>query len=594
MTANKKLGLTVLLVCIMPLTLLSQPENKDNIGYEYIFDQKISMRDGIQLSAVMWKPKGAQGSFPAVFVFTPYMAEAGQRDGKFFARNGYVCVYVDVRGRNNSEGEFFPFENHSPDCHDVVEWIASQPWCNGQVAMMGGSYAGLVQWQTIKELPPHLVTIIPNAASFLGFDVPQPNNIYNINYTMWLAVVAGRGPNFSLFGDSEFWHSHYYKLYAEGLPFEKFAEITGINKKFYERWMAHPAYDDFWKSMNAAPEDYQRLNIPVLSTTGYFDGSKAGTLHHYHQHMKYGNEEAKRKHYLIVGPWDHAGTKYPKKKVRGFEFGDNYAIYPDMRQMYLEWFDWIVKGKAKPEFLKKNVSCFMMNGNEWHQVDNIEDLSNAVDRWYLSSEDGMAHDVFNSGFLTTKPADNDQKPDIFAYDPLNIINREDFMKEAKDPAPYVSQRLAFGEEKLIYHSPPLREELQIAGYVKVKLHVELNVPDTDLQVVLYEIRPDGTSLYLAQGWIRARYRNSLSKPELVKPGEINVYEFKILDFFARKLKKGSRLRLLVSSVNTPMAQKNYNSGGDVSKESAKDARTAIIKVYHDKSHPSVLELPVKK
>jgi putative CocE/NonD family hydrolase len=262
--------------------------------------------------------------------------------------------------------------------------------------------------------------------------------------------------------------------------------------------------------------------------------------------------------------------------------------------MYLEWFDWIIKGKEKPKFLKNNVSCFVMGANKWEQVKKIEDLSNTVDRWYFSSEDGQAHDVFNSGFLTAQPPGNGQKPDIFEYDPMNIISREDFMKEARDPAPYVSQRLAFKAEKLVYHSPPLKEEIQIAGYIKVKLHVELNVPDTDLQVMLYEIRPDGTSLYLAQGWIRARYRNSLSMPELVKPGEINLYEFKILDFIVRKLKKGSRLRLLVSSVNTPMAQKNYNAGGDVSKESAKDARTAIIKVYHDKKNPSVLELPVKK
>jgi putative CocE/NonD family hydrolase len=578
----------------MPLVSTSNQDNQDKIGYEYTFDQKIPMRDGVLLSAVMWKPTTGEGPFPAIFVYTPYLAEAGQKDGKFFARNGYVCIYVDVRGRGNSEGEFYPFENHSPDCHDVIEWIARQSWCSGQVAMMGGSYAGFVQWQTIKELPPHLVTIIPNAASFIGFDVPQPNNIYNINYTMWMSVVAGRAPNFGLFRDSDFWHNHYYKLYSEGLPFDKFAEITGINQKFYGRWMAHPSYDDFWAAMNPTPKDYERLNIPVLSTTGYFDGSKAGTLYHYHQHMKYGTEEAKGKHYLIAGPWDHGGTKYPNKRVRGFEFGDKSAIYPDMRQMYLEWFDWIVKGKERPEFLKKNVSCFVMAANEWSHVDKIEDLSNAVDKWYLSSEDGMAHDVFNSGHLTTKPPDKDQKPDVFEYDPLNIISREDFMMEAKDPAPYVSQRLALGEEKLVYHSPPLKERLQIAGYIKVRLHVELNVPDTDLQVVLYEIRPDGSSLYLAQGWVRARYRNSLSQPELVRPGEINEYEFKILDFFVRRLNKGSRLRLLVSSVNTPMAQKNYNAGGNVSTESAKDARTAIIKVYHDRLHPSVLELPVKK
>jgi putative CocE/NonD family hydrolase len=460
--------------------------------------------------------------------------------------------------------------------------------------MMGGSYAGTVQWQTLKEMPPHLTTIIPSAAPFMGIDVPQPNNIYKTDYTMWLSMVAGKTPNVNIYGDSEFWHSHYYRLYAEGLPYEKLAEITGFNQEFYARWMAHPSFDEYWKAMNPAPEDYQRFNIPILSITGYFDGSKAGTLHHYFQHMQYGSEEAKQVHYLIVGPWNHAGTKRPTKIVGGLEFGDKYAVYPNMRRMYLEWFNWIIKGKERPGFLKKRVSCFVMNANKWLYEDRVEDQSSAVDRWYLASEDGRAQDVLDSGSLVSEPPDRDQKPDIFEYDPLKIMSRKDFMKSVRDPAPYLSHRMAVEEDCLVYHSPPLMDELLVAGYSGVKLHIELNVSDTDIQVGLFEIRPDGTSIYLAQGWIRARYRNSISNSELVTPGDINLYDFKILDFFVRKLEKGSRLRLVVGPVNTPLAQKNYNSGGIVSKESADDARKAVIKLHHDKTHPSRLELPVKK
>ena len=180
------------------------------------------------------------------------------------------------------------------------------------------------------------------------------------------------------------------------------------------------------------------------------------------------------------------------------------------------------------------------------------------------------------------------------YDPLKIMSRAEFVKSVRDPAPLLSQRMAFAEDNLVYHSPPLQDEIRIAGYIKVRLHIELNVPDTDIQVGLFEIRPDGTSIQMAQGWIRARYRNSLSKPQLVVPGEINLYDFNILDYFVRRLERGSRLRLVVSPVNTPLAQKNYNSGGVISKESAKDACTAIVKLHHDKNHPSVLELPVKR
>jgi len=582
---------SLLIAGLIPPVLMAQ---RKQLGYEYTLDQKIPMRDDTHLSAFIWKPSGMTEPMPAICVLTPYGGEKAHGDGKFFARNGYVVVNVDVRGRGNSDGEHYPFENDGPDGYDVVEWTARQPWCNGEVGMMGGSYAGMVQWQTLKEMPPHLKTIIPSATPFMGIDVPQPNNIYKTDYTMWLSMVAGKTSNVNIYRDSEFWHSHYYRLYAEGLPYETLAELAGFNQDYYERWMAHPSYDEFWQAMNPSPTDYQRFKIPILSITGYFDGSKAGTLHHYFQHMKYGNEEAKQDHYLIVGPWNHGGTKFPAKTFGGLVFGDNYAVYPNMRRMYLEWFDWIIKGREQPKFLKKRVSCFVMNANKWQYEDRIEDQSNAVDRWYLYSEDGKAQDVLDSGSLVSEAPAGNQKPDIFEYDPLKIMSRAEFMQSVRDPAPYLSQRMAFEEDNLVYHSPPLEDEIRIAGYIKVKLHIELNVPDTDIQVGLFEIRPNGTSIQMAQGWIRARYRNSLSRPELVKPGEINLYEFNILDYFVRKLEKGSRLRLVVSPVNTPLAQKNYNSGGSVSKESAKDARTAIIKLHHDMIHPSLLELPVRK
>ena len=184
-----------------------------------------------------------------------------------------------------------------------------------------------------------------------------------------------------------------------------------------------------------------------------------------------------------------------------------------------------------------------------------------------------------------------QKPDTFEYDPLKLMTKDEYFK-SRTEAPFLDQRAAFQKDKLIYHSPPLREALEVAGYVKARLFIELNVPDTDLAVALYEIRPDGQSIYLAEDFMRARYRESLSKAELVKPGEINEYVFERAYFFVRKLEKGSRLRLVVSCLNSPDFEKNYNSGRVVAQETAEDARTAVIKLYHDKNHPSLIELPI--
>jgi hypothetical protein len=124
--------------------------------------------------------------------------------------------------------------------------------------------------------------------------------------------------------------------------------------------------------------------------------------------------------------------------------------------------------------------------------------------------------------------------------------------------------------------------------------MSLDVPDTDFLVILYEIRPDGTSLLLTQDLMRARYRDSLREGKLVKPGEITRYEFKSFMWFSRRVSKGSRLRLLLKSPNSFALEKNYNSGGVVADESGKDSRTAHVTVYHDGGHPSFLELPVVK
>lgn len=151
---------------------------------------------------------------------------------------------------------------------------------------------------------------------------------------------------------------------------------------------------------------------------------------------------------------------------------------------------------------------------------------------------------------------------------------------------------AFKADKLIYHSSPLDQAVEIAGYVKMKLFIELNVPDTDLWVGFYEIRPDGKSIWLAEDFMRARYRKSPAKPELVTPGKIYPYVFDKSYFFARRVKKGSRFRLIISCLNSPDSEKNYNSGGIVSQESAKDARKAVIKLYHDNRYPSHIEVPI--
>jgi len=583
--------ISILLLLLIAFALVSAPSLSPDSGIRIILDQKIPMRDGVNLAAKVWLPDGVKEPLPAIFALTPYVADEGQTSGMFFARNNYVYLQVDCRGRGNSEGEFFPDENEAPDGADIVSWIVQQPWCDGRVAMRGGSYRGFTQWQTIKELPAALKTIVPTAASYPGIDYPGVCNIFVSYMVQWNSLIAGRTDNRNIFADENYWNDKFYTMYSEHLPFSELAALTGTDQKLFKRSLSHPDYDEFVQGINPKPEDYRQLDIPILTITGYFDGDQPGAMRYYYEHMEYGTDKGRAKHYLILGPWNHAGTRNPVKELGGLSFGENSVL--DMDRLHLQWYDWIFKDGLKPEFIKNRVCYYMMNENAWKYVDRIEDVAGDSDIWYLSSKEEKAHDIFLSGSLGSAPPSAKQEPDTFVYDPLDLMTKEEYLDQKKNES-FLSQYTAFSGSKLIYHSPPLERDLEVAGYPAFKAYISLNVPDADLGASLYEIEPDGRSVTLGNAYIRARYRNSLSKPELVNPGEINLYEFSNFYFFARKLSKGSRIRLILHSLNTPDLQKNYNSGGNVSEDTAKDARQAVIKLYHNAKYPSSLELPVKK
>ena len=134
--------------------------------------------------------------------------------------------------------------------------------------MMGGSYRGMVQWQTLMHNPNSLKAISPAASVGPGIDFPQPKNIFYSFAARWLSYVSGKTRCDKLFNDNDYWNNKLYKLYSEHIPFEKLDEITGSLRKIFQRWLSNPEYDDYWKAMVPEPEDYKRINIPILTTTG--------------------------------------------------------------------------------------------------------------------------------------------------------------------------------------------------------------------------------------------------------------------------------------------------------------------------------------
>ena len=442
----------------------------------------------------------------------------------------------------------------------------------------------------MKEFPPHLATIVPAASAAAGVDFPFFKNIFATYDIQWLTLTSSKTANFNLFGESDVWIQRYRDWYLNRRPYKDLDQIAGNTSTYFQTWIKHPTPDSYWQAMNPTLDQYAKMNIPILSITGIYDGDQPGALYHYKMHMKNASVESRAKHYLIIGPWDHAGTRTPNKEVGGLTFGD--ASMVDLNKLHKEWYDWTLKDGKRPEFLKEQIAYYVTGAEEWKYAKSFEAISNSKKTLYLQS-DGQANEVWKSGKLSAEKPGN-QKPDRYVYDPLDLRPAELETAEVRENLTDQRYALNLYGNGLVYHSEPFAEPAEVSGHLKLTTWISMDVPDTDFQVSVYEITREGKSILLSEDFLRARYRDSLLQEKLVEPGEINRYQFDAFPFVSRKIAQGSRIRLLIRCPNTIYLQKNYNSGGIVAQETAKDARTAHIQLFHDVEHPSSLELPVVK
>jgi len=560
------------------------------------------MRDKVELNATLYLPKTPDSSpprTPVIFTLTPYISDSYHARAAYFASHGYAFALVDVRGRGNSGGEFEPFANEPRDGRDVVEWFAQQPFCDGKVAMWGGSYAGFDQWATAKELPAHLATIVPAAAAHPPLDYPSLDNVGETYDVQWFTLTSGHAGQQNLFADQKFWSTKFLDAYKKHIAFKMLDSFVGNPSANFQRILKHPIADAYYDAMVPTREQFQKITLPILTITGQYDGDELGALTFYRDHLANASPEGRAKHFLIIGPWDHAGTRTPTDEVGGVKFGLGAIV--DLNDLHRQWYDWTMKNGAKPAFLKNQVAYYLLapgnsgaNG-EWKYADSLESFTANPKTFYLDSKNGDANGVFRSGALTEQQPN--EGADQFVNDPLDTRRGEDVEGvEPNEKTAGIDQRFALciGNDGLVYHTEPLPNETPLIGCPKLTIWVSIDTPDTDLQADLYEIQPDGTSIALWSDIRRLRYRESLREAKLVKPGEIVKCEFAPGLFVARRLMKGSRLRLVVYSPNSIFWQKNYNSGGVVADETAKDARTAHVNVYHDAKHASAIQLPLRE
>jgi putative CocE/NonD family hydrolase len=550
---------------------------------------KIAMRDGVHLNATLYLPKNLPKPRPAIFCFTPYTIDREYPEAFSLAQHGYPVLAVDVRGRGNSEGEFAPFFHDPDDGHDIVEWIAKQPYCNGKVGSRGISYVGFTQWATVRGNPQHLATIVPSAPCWVGLDYPLRHNIFYTFLAPWLVFTWGHANQTNVEADEVNWAKKQLKFMESGLPFKEMDTFFGIESKPFREWMQHPHQEAYYDRANPTPEQLANLKIPVLSLTGMYDGDQPGTLEFHRQHLKHAGGNAQ--HYLVIGPWDHPRVRNPAAEFLGLKVGPDSVV--DMKKLHRDWYAWTMEDGPKPEFLKKKVAYYVMVADKWRYADSLEEVTAREETLYLQST-ANPKDVFLSGALvSTRPA-GPAKPDLYLYDPrdLSIPRLETKLTTAYYNLSDQSLELSPAGSKLIYHSAPFERDTEVSGFFKFTAWIGIDQPDTDFNVSIYDIGIDGSSIYLTEQNFRARYREGLRVEKLISTKEPLRYVFDQFFHVSRLIQMNHRLRLVVRPNHTIKWEKNYNSGKPVADETMADARTVTVSLFHDADHPSALTVPI--
>jgi putative CocE/NonD family hydrolase len=538
---------------------------------------RIPVRDGAELSATLYLPTAHERAAPAIVTMTPYVAQSCHDAGVFFACNGYPFLAVDVRGRGNSDGTFHPLQE-AKDGYDVVEWLSHQPHCNGQVAMWGGSYSGYVQWATAKEFPSHLATIVPVAAPYRGVDSPLRDNTFAPYLVQWLTLLAGRTSQDKIFADRQFWSQRFRAAFEAGIPFRELDTFLGNPSPLFQEWLSHPQRDAYWEAYGPRAEDYSKLALPVLTITGMYDSNQIGALEYYREYMRHVPSSQQSHHYLVIGPWDHAGTRVPQRRFGGLELGPESLL--DLHRLHLQWYAWAMQSGPKPQFLQKRVAYYVAGAEEWRHADLLEAITARWQALYLQSG------TLAAVAPTTSNADG------YRYDPRDIGTAE--LESSVDPDSLVDERMtnaAIGKQ-LVYHSAPFETDCEISGFFRLTVWIGIDRPDTDFRASIHEIDAAGASLLLATTTLRARYRESAYEERLIRTTEPLRYDFTRFTFVARLLRRGARLRLTIGPIHSIYAQRNYGSGGVVADESIKDAHPVTVRLFHGVAYPSVLHVPI--
>lgn len=557
-----KYYLCILFLLITTDVIFAQQQSQNDSIYIIKDSVLIPTKSGIDISAIIVRKKINTSSIPAILFYTTYHQGSGDAIfGKRSADRDYVGIVAYARGIRTDINNYKPYENEATDIYDIIDWISKQSWCDGSVGMFGGSYTGFSQWATAKNVHPALKTIVPQVAVMPGYDTPMENNV-EMNLGLYWS-------HDNVYKKEPLKRNLPFEWFESGIAFKEMDSLAGYKNSVFQKWLQHPNYDNYWQSLVPTPEEYTRINIPILTTTGYYDGSQIGAIQYFNLHNKY-NKNAN--HYFVIGPYDHwGGQRRPAKYLMGYEI-DSVANVSMMELAY-EWLDFILKGKSKPELLKGKVNYQVMGTNEWRHSSSLQGINNDTLTFYLDKKT-----------LST------QKPKTSKFE-KQMVDFKDRETENNYYTPEIVFDTLDASNGLVFSTEPFQKEFNINGSFTGNLWATINKKDIDVSLALYELMPDGRYFFLTRYVGRASYAKDNSNRQLLQPNKKEKIPFDNTRFVSKKINKGSRLVILLNINKSPFEIINYGSGKPVSEETMQDAGEPLQIKWHNESF---IKIPIWK
>ncbi|HEY4445564.1 MAG TPA: CocE/NonD family hydrolase, partial [Steroidobacteraceae bacterium] len=551
--------------------------NAEDDRRRYVFDDGflIDVPGAGHVAAVMVRPKKPSKPIPTLLEFTIYDA---RNYAKECAAHGYAGVVAYTRGVRSTPHQVVPYQRDGEEARAVIHWIAKQPWSDGRVGMYGDGYSGFAAWAAAKHPPPALKAIATSGPSAPGIDAPMAGNVFQNSAYRWSSYVTNTKPSDqSDYYDDARWRALDQKWYIGGERYRDLGRLYGKPNPIFIRWLNHPSYDRYWQEMIPYREQFARINIPVLTMTGYYSGSEPGAMYYFTQHHRY-NPHAD--HTLVIGPYDDAVMqKGPLANLQGYQV-DSAALV-DLHELRYQWFDHVFKGSTMPPLLQNRVNYEVMGANEWHHAPSLDAMAKGSLKFYLDAA------ASGDGYRLTQRKNSKA---AFIRQTVHLADRTD---AGWTPSiDLISKSLAI-RNSVTFVSEPLAKPTEFNGLFSGRLDFTVNKMDMDLHVILYERLADGDyiRLFSPTDEIRASYAGDRVHRHLLKAGERQQLTFTSERMTSRRLQQGSRLVMVLGINKRPDREINYGTGNDVSEESIADGKIPVKIRWHTDSY---IEIPIRR